>query len=256
MPLFADFLVQEIFTFLLIFVRIGAAFTVMPGFGEIFISPRVRLVLALAISFVTMPMLGGYIPDMPDSIGMFVALIVKEALIGIFLGILVRTLTSAMHVAGTIMATQSGLANAQMFDFTMSGQTTAVSNTLSFSALVLVFAADLHHIMLTGIMDSYQLIPVNDLASTQDMAFTMATYLNKTFYIGLKLASPFIAMALITNSGAGVLSRLMPNFQVFFVLMAPQIWVAFFVLLIALPSMMLWYLSYMEDGLSNLLISF
>ena len=255
MPVFSDFLIGEIFVFFMVFMRIGSALMIMPGFGEVFISTRARLLLALSISFVVTPMLREYIPTIPDNVGILFILITKEIITGVFIGLLVRTLTSALHTAATALATQSGLANAMIFDLTQSGQTTAVSNTLAFAGLVLLFAADLHHVMLAGIIDSYRLIPVNQLISTQDMAFTMASYLNKAFHMALKLASPFITISLVTNAGAGVLSRLMPNFQVFFVLMPLQIWVAFSVLFISLPSIMLWYLSYIEDGLDNLLVA-
>lgn len=255
MPVFSDFLIGELFAFLIIFMRLGSALMVMPGFGEVFVSPRARLLIALTISFVTMPMLRDSLPELPDNIAMLLVIITKEILIGVFIGMMVRVLISAIHIAATTIATQSGLANAMMFDFTMSGQTTAVSNLLSFSALVMIFTADLHHIMLLGIIDSYQLIPANQSIPMQDMAFSIASNVNRAFHVALKLAAPFITIALVTNVGAGVLSRLMPNFQVFFVLMAPQIWIAFTVLFLSLPSIMLWYLGYIEDGLGSLLVT-
>lgn len=228
---------------------------VMPGFGEIFVSTRVRLVAALMITLIVTPLLQPNIPAVPDSTAILVALIFKELVVGIFLGLLVRILVSSLHTAATVLATQSGLANAMMFDLTMSGQTTAVSNMLTFSGLVLIFAANLHHIMLIGIVDSYQIIPAAQGMPMQDMAYSAANYLNRAFQIALQLSSPFIAISLVSNLGGGVLARIMPTFQVFFVLMAPQIGVAFFILLISLPAIMLWYLNFVEDGLSNLLMS-
>jgi flagellar biosynthetic protein FliR len=255
MPIFADYLLVQMFAFLLIFCRLGAALMVMPGFGEIFVSPRARLLIALTISLVITPLLQNNMPAIPESTSVLVLLIAKEITIGVFLGMLMRTLISSMHVASTILATQSGLANAMMFDLTMSGQTTAVSNMLTFAGLVLVFAADLHHVMLLAIVDSYQLLPVVGVLQTQDMAFTTASYVSKAFLIALQLSSPFIAISLVLNLGGGVLGRLMPTFQVFFVLMAPQIGIAFLVLLISLPAILLWYLSFVESGLTNLLNS-
>lgn len=253
MPIFTDYLLIQLFTFLLIFCRIGAAMMIMPGFGEIFVPTRVRLVVALMISLILTPVLQTDIPAMPENISVLVVLIIKELMTGAFLGLLMRILISALHTAATVLATQSGLANAMMFDFTMSGQTTAVSNVLTFAGLVLIFAADLHHIMLLGLIDSYQLIPASTSMPLQDMAYSAGHYLNRAFQIALQLSAPFIALSLVFNLGGGVLSRLMPSFQVFFVLMAPQIAIAFFILMISLPAMMLWYLSFVEDGLNNLL---
>lgn len=253
MPIFTDFLMVQLTTFLLVFCRIGAALMVMPGFGEIFVSARVRLVLALTVSMVVTPLLQADIPAAPEQVSILILLIVKELLTGAFIGLLMRILTSALHTAATMLATQSGLANAMMFDFTMSGQTTAVSNVLTFAGLVLIFAANLHHIMLGAVVDSYQIIPASAVMPVQDMALSAAKYLSEAFLIALKLSSPFIVISLLVNLGGGVLSRLMPSFQVFYVLMAPQIAVVFFILLISLPAVMLWYLSFVEDGLTNLL---
>lgn len=255
MPVLADFLISELFVFLMVFFRLGSALMVMPGYGEIFVSTRARLLIALSISFVMMPLMKNYMPAFPTEVSVLVLLMIKETLTGFFIGFTARVLMSAMHSAATILATQSGLANALFFDFTQAGgQTTAVSNALTFAAIVMIFAADLHHVMLLAVIDSYELMPVDQMIPIADMAYMLANYLNKAFYIAFKLASPFIVMALIVNVGAGVLSRLMPNFQVFFVLMAPQIWITFLVLLIALPAMMLMFMNYMEDGLSTLLI--
>lgn len=255
MPIFSELLSSELFAFFLIFVRFGAAFMAMPGFGEVFISARSRLFIALSISLAATPFLSPHIPSMPDQMGLLFLLVVKEAMAGAFIGTLVRFLTSAVHSAGTILAVQSGLANALFFDVTQSGQTTAVSNLLTFSGLVLMFAADLHLVLIMGVVDSYNLMPVDRGPAIGDMAYIAASYLNEAFAMGIKIASPFIAVSLVSNTGAGVLARLMPNFQVFFVMMGPQIWVTFFMLSITFSTVMLVYLDYLEAGLHSLLVA-
>ena len=255
MPFLSELLISEVFAFFLIFVRMGAALMAMPGFGEVFISARSRLFIALSISLAATPFLSPHIPPVPDQMGLLFLLIVKEAMAGAFIGTLVRVLTSAVHSAGTILAVQSGLANALFFDFTQSGQTTAVSNMLTFTALVLMFVSDLHLVLIMGIIDSYNFMPVNKGPAIGDMAYIAANYLNEAFTMGLKLSSPFVTMSLISNTGAGVLARLMPNFQVFFVMMGPQIWITFLILSISLSTVMLVYLDYLEAGLHSLLVA-
>lgn len=251
----SDFVLSELFAFLMVFCRIGSAMMVLPGFGEVFVLPRARLMLALAVSFVLTPMLSKLMPEVPVTIGGLIAILAVEILIGVFLGFLVRVLVTAIHTAGTIMATQSGLANAMMFDFTMSGQTTPINNLLTFFAIVLIFTMDLHHLMLGAVIDSYNIFSVAQSPPALDMAYSVANYVNRTFYVAFRLSAPFIIVTLVLNLGAGVLSRLMPTFQVFFIMMPAQILVTFLILIVALPAMMLYYLSHIEDGLSNLLTS-
>lgn len=251
-PMFDGFLATELFAFLLLFTRVGTALMVMPGFGEVFVAGRIRLFLALALSLVLMPMLVPKLPSMPSEPVLLVPLIAAEATIGVFIGMMVRFIMSASHIAATIIATQSGLANAMMFDFTMSGQTTQLTNLLSFTAIVLVFSMDLHHAMIQAIATSYEIFAPGSFAFVQDIAEVAARYSNQAFVVALQMASPFIVGGIILNLGGGVLARLMPTFQVFFVLMSPQIMLAFFILMVTLSSMMLWYTQHVEAGLSTL----
>ncbi len=251
--MFDNFLAAELFAFLLLFTRVGTALMVMPGFGEVFVTGRFRLFIALSLSLVLMPMLVPKLPEMPVEPTLLIPLIAAEATVGAFIGLMVRFLMSAAHIAATVIATQSGLANAMMFDFTMSGQTTALTNLISFLAIVLVFSLDLHHAMIQAIATSYEIFTPGSFAFLLDIAEVSARYSNEAFVVALQMASPFIVGGIILNLGAGVLSRLMPTFQVFFVLMPAQIMLAFFILMVSLSSMMLWYVHHVEEGLGTLL---
>lgn len=250
--MFSQFLVSELFAFLLLFTRVGAALMVMPGFGEVFVSPRIRLILALMISLALGPRLTPYLPALPSEISALVALLATEVLTGLFIGAMVRVVMSAMHIAATIIATQSGFANAMMFDLTMSGQTTALTNLLSFTSIVVVFSLNLHHAMLMGIVASYDMLPVGAAVNAAQLAETGSLIMSKTLVIALQIASPFIVAGIILNLGGGILSRLMPNLQIFFILMSPQIMLALFVLMVSASAMMLLYAQHVEDGLNTL----
>ena len=92
-----DFLVSEIFTFLLIFCRVGTAITILPGFGETFISPRFRLLLAAMFSVVLTPVIQDF-PAPPATVFALVALMSAEILTGIFIGTIGRLLLTAISV--------------------------------------------------------------------------------------------------------------------------------------------------------------
>src|SRR5665213_1742787 len=91
-----ELLVGNIFAFLLIFMRFGTALMIMPGIGDSFVSPQIRLLFALAISFVLTPVLAVHLPSIPSDTGQLVALLVSEAFIGIFIGTTMRILVSAL----------------------------------------------------------------------------------------------------------------------------------------------------------------
>jgi flagellar biosynthetic protein FliR len=248
-----SFLVTELFTFLLIFTRISAGFMLLPGIGEAYVSLRIRLLFSIMVAIMLMPLLGPSIPPVPTSPLALSVLMMKEIIIGLFFGLLARFLLSAMHVAGMVISYQSSLAAATMFDVSQAGQGSTIGNFLSVTAVLLLFVTDLHHLMIQGLVDSYTLFEPGAALMIGDMADSMTRLTSDVFNIGVKLASPIIAVALMVNLGAGVLARLMPNMQVFFVLIPAQIQIALLFLMTTLSGMYLWYLDFVEIRLTNFL---
>src|SRR5690348_13908519 len=137
----SQFLVTELFVFLLIFCRVGTALMLLPGFGEFYVSVRVRLLLALMCSMVLAPVLTSF-PAVPATVFGLFGLISAEILTGLFLGGLARLLMAAIHIAGITIAYQSSLALAVVPDITQTGQGTSLGNLLGVTALVLLFVTD------------------------------------------------------------------------------------------------------------------
>ena len=247
--LLEQFLVGELFAFLLIFCRIGAGLMIMPGIGESYISPRFRLVIALGISLLLVPTFGHLIPEVPGSPLTMFLLVLGEIIVGLFFGFIARMLVSTLHVTGTIIAYQSSLALAAFFDATQNAQSTVIGNFLTISAIVLFFTLDIHHLMILGLADSYGLFPPGAYPPPEDMAEYLSRTLSQIFAVALQLSAPHIVFALVFYLGSGVLSRVMPNMQVFFVLMPPQILIGFFILMAMLQSIMLNYAKFVEESL-------
>lgn len=248
-----QFLVTELFAFLMVFCRLGAAMMLLPGIGESYVTPRARLFLALMVSLVMQPLAQPIMPEIPGSpLGLGV-LLIGEITIGVFMGLLSRMLISAMHTAGMIIAFQSGLAAAMMFDINAGAQGSPFGNLLSIAAVMLIFALDLHHVMLMGVADSYTLFAPGTYPPVGDFAQMAARILSSIFAIALAFAAPHIVVGLLVYLGAGILSRLMPAMQVFFVIMPAQILASFFILMITVSAGMMMYMSFFEDMLIGFL---
>ncbi len=119
-------LVSDVYLFLMIFARIGSAMVVLPGFGEVNVPVRVRLIIALTICFVVYPDVSVALPATPPNVAELVLLLGGEILIGIANGAITRLLISMLQVGGIIIAFNAGLASAQLFD-PSAGQTGAVN---------------------------------------------------------------------------------------------------------------------------------
>lgn len=224
----------------------------MPGFGEIYVSPAIRLLVAMGISAVMLPIVGATLPPIPGDVLSLFLIILAEITVGLFIGAVTRILQATLHIAGMIIAFQSSLASALLFDANQGSQGSVFGNFLTLVGLTILFTSDLHHFILIGISDSYNLFSPTDFPPINDFAKFAAMAVSSGFLVAFKISAPLIVVGLLLYLGAGMMARLMPNMQVFFILIPLQIYVAFFLLMIILSSGMMWYLSYFEEMLQKI----
>lgn len=248
-----QFLVTEIFAFLMVFCRLGSMMMVMPGIGETFVLSRARLLLALMASLVLTPLASKVMPEVPGSPLMLTVMLAGEILIGLFIGILARIITNAMHTVGVIIAFQSGLASAMLFDPTAGTQGSLFGNLLSIATLCLFFAFDLHHVMITGVADSYSLFTPGTFPPVQDITMLVVHTVAASFAVALAFTTPHLAIGLLVNLGAGLIARVMPAMQVFFIIMPLQISATIFLLMVTTGTGMIMYMTHMEAALASFL---
>lgn len=251
--LLEHFVITQLFAFLLIFTRIGTGIMTLPGFGEAYVPARYRLYLACCMGVLLVPAFGPLMPEIPSSPLSLAALILAEVLIGLFIGMISRLLISAIHVAGTIIANESSLSMATVFDPSQGGQSTVIGNMMTLLSVVLFFVLDIHHIMLNGLADSYTLFPPGSFPSTEDMSNHLLALMDKSFAIAVQLSAPHIIFSLMFYLCSGIVSRMVPVLPVFFVMMPLQILTAFFLLLSTLTMIMMHYNSYVEESLRSFL---
>jgi flagellar biosynthetic protein FliR len=239
--------------YLLVFARVGAMIMLLPPIGEAGIPSRVRLVLALAIAFALAPVVAANYPaQAPASAAMLALLIVQEVTAGILIGAMARIIMSALHVAGYLIATQTGLAYAQTIDPTQGQSGAIVGNFFSLLGATMIFATDLHHLAIGAIVGSYKLIPPGASLPTGDMAELTVRLVSGAFALGFQLAAPFLVFGFAVTAALGVLSRMMPQLQVFFVAMPINILAGLSLLALLLGTMMTMFLNFYATSMGGL----
>lgn len=244
-----DLVGGDIYALSLVFARLSAAVMLLPGFAENFVSSRIRLAIALALTVVVTPVVSQTLPPMPSGVFAGFVLIGGEVLIGIFMGGMVRMLVSALHIAGVIIGFQTSLANASFFDPSNAQQGSVIAAFLNIVGIFMIFASDLHHLMLMAIADSYTLFRPGAPLPLGDFSQAVVRILSESFVLGIQLAAPFIVVGTIFYTGLGILGRLMPQVQVFFIAIPLQICIAFTVMAMTLSAGMLWFLSRFQESL-------
>jgi flagellar biosynthesis protein FliR len=238
--------------FLLTFARIGTMVMLLPGLGELTVSPRVRLTIALVLTAVILPLHRvDYQIDL-RSFGPVVIVLIEEILVGAVLGLTARLTIAALQVAGTVAANQMGLGFVTAVDPTQGQQGMLVGNFLAVLGVTLIFATDLHYLVIAALNDSYALFRPGEVPVMGDVANVLTGSVASAFRIGVQLAAPFLVFGLLFNLGLGVLSRLMPQMQVFFVGMPLSILVGFLILMLVLGAMMMTFLGHVEGVLRTL----
>lgn len=243
---------HDVFALFLIFVRVGAALMLMPGYSEPYIFSRSRLLFALLLTLVLSGPITPHLPELPQHVGQLALLIGQEAFLGLFLGGATRIMFATLHIAGSTIAVQSGLATASVFDPNQSTQGTLPGNFLTTVAMVLLFVTDGHHMLLRGLVESYDHFEAGAGLPIGDMATFITRIVQKAFNLGIQIAAPLLLVGLLTNLAMGVLNRLMPSFQVFFIALPLQLLLAFATLMLSFAAGLLVFFGFLETEYSIL----
>ena len=230
--------------FMLVFARVGAMVMLMPALGEENIPMRVKLSIALLLTLVLLPLhRSAYHIDMTSLSGLLV-LMLHEIVIGIILGATARVTLSALQVAGSVIAQQMGLGFVTSVDPTQGQQGVLVGNFLTMLGITMLFATDSHHLIIAALNDSYSIFSPGEVMPSGDVAALATRAFAAAFKIGMQLSAPFLVFGLVFNIGLGVLARLMPQMQVYFVGVPLSILAGFLIFAVVLTAMMGSFLDY------------
>lgn len=211
------------FAFVLVTARIGAAMTLLPGLGEAESPLMVRVGLTLGITALLLPGIAPSMPKVPEA-GMQAALMVMaEIITGLWFGWLARLLVLSLPIAGQFISYMLGIANVLQPDPELGSQATPLERMFDLGAAVMVLASGLYALPLMALAGSYQLIPAGTLLPAADTAQTAARAVGTAFSLAVRLASPFLLVSIVWHVGTGLLARLVPRMQVYFVVMPGQI---------------------------------
>jgi flagellar biosynthetic protein FliR len=238
--------------FMLMFARIGTMVMLLPGIGEQNMPMRVRLTMALVLTAVLLPAhQKAYTIDL-SALGPVLLMAVQEILIGAVLGMTARLAISALQIAGSVVAQQFGLGFVTAIDPTQNQQGLLVGNFLTLLGITLIFATNLHHLVIEALNDSYNIFQPGEMPLAGDVAKHITQVVATAFRIGIQLAAPFLVFGLLFNLGLGVLARLMPQMQVFFIGLPLSILLGLLLLMLVVGAMMGTFIGYIEGVLGAL----
>lgn len=219
-----------------VFLRVGAAMTVLPAFGDQQVPQRIRLVVALAFTAVVAPAVP---PAVALSDGLFPVL-ATETVIGLALGLGLRLFVHALQIAGAIIAQATSLA--QMFGGMGADPQPAVSHVLALAGVALAVSQGFHVTAAQYFILSYDMMPAGRLPGAADMAAWGTARIGRAFGLAFSLAAPFVIAAFLFNLALGAINRAMPQLMVSFVGAPALAWGSLFLLAILSPLILsVWF---------------
>ncbi len=241
-------------SFVLVFARIGVLVMLMPGTGERGISARVRLALGVLVTLLILPAVQPLFRIDVEDTPALVRMLLIEVLIGLMIGTFVRLSLTALQTAGVIIANQLALAFAQTIDPSQGQNSVTLANFMTILGLTLIFAMDIHHLSIRGLFDSYQVLAPGTMPAVGDASELIVKGVSQAFVVGMQIAAPFMAFAIVFNIGLGLLSRLMPQMQVFFLAMPATIILGFMIFLVVIGVLMLGFVEHVESTINQFIL--
>lgn len=248
----SDITNEIIISYFLVLCRTGSIIMTMPAIGEVYVSTKIRILFSLVFTMIIHSIVGEKFLAITNHPVKLTLSIFTELMIGIGIGMMVKILISSINIAGTMIGSHSGLSSAMIFDPNTGAQGSVESNFLGALVAVLIFVTDLHHLFIAGVIESYYSFHIFSSGNFQQIAENSAYLIGNSFAIAFKLASPHIIIGIILMFSAGILTRLMPNIQIFFLMLPVQILVSFTILSIICTSIILWYFEHLHESVRDI----
>ena len=249
-----EFLPLRVYEIVLVFARTSAAMLMLPGIGETFIPVRVRVLFSAGLALAVAPTIAPQLPPEPASAAGLLVLVASEVIIGIYFGLVARILLLTLDTVGLVVSFSSGMASATVFDPSISEQGTAIGLLLTLLGIMLLFITDLHHLVIRAVVESYTVFRPGGTLMIGDLSEAITELVSSSFKVAIQLSAPFYVFSLLFFVCLGVLARLMPQLQIFFIGLPVQIYMGLLLLATILGALMSAFLTYYADTAATYLI--
>ena len=214
----------------LVAMRIIGAFAFLPIFRGHYMTTRVKVTLVFLLSLLLLPNLQEKIPA-TNNLGIWAKYALIELFIGAGFGFVIHIYYATLHMLGSIISMQSGLSAATMYDPSQKEQIAIFTNLFLFMGMACFFVSDMHHAIILGLVNTYDYWRCG---AYPDMTTPIVEALSQSLTLSFQIASPFLIVEAAILLGSGILAKLMPTLQVFFVITPVQIFVTFCIVFVVI----------------------
>lgn len=211
------------FGFVLVLCRVGCVAMLLPGIGEAELPMTVRTAIAMALTVLLLPAVQPRLVPPPGATLPLAALLFGEMAVGLWLGWMARVAVQMLPIVGQVLAATAGMTNIIQPDAEIGGQSSAISHAFTLAAPLLILAGNLHELPLRALAHSYDWLPPGAPLLSGDAASVALGALGAGFDTVLRLAGPVVLAGVLWQVCLSLLSRLVPQLQIYFAAMPGQL---------------------------------
>ncbi|MFZ1279811.1 MAG: flagellar biosynthetic protein FliR [Ignavibacteriaceae bacterium] len=201
----------------LIFIRVSTALISSPVFGSKTIPTLPKVFLSLIIAYIVYLTIDRNVLTNVPTGWMLVILSIKEAITGLVMGFMMQFVFWGVSYAGTLVGFDMGLTMAEVFNPSSEESGNVIGEFLYYGALMVFFLINGHHYIISSVKYSFSVIPIGKFTITKPVYDLIIVYSASVFIIAVKIASPIMVSFFLVHIGEGIISRIIPQMQVFFV---------------------------------------
>jgi len=230
-----EYWLDQFHIFLLVLLRVSALLMVAPIFGHRTWLARAKVGLAFTVSIILFPIVADQPLDVPAGVLPYALMMIREVLMGVVMGFVVLLLFVAIQFAGQLAGLQMGFGIVNVIDPQSSNQLSIMGQFLNILAILLLLSLNGHHTILTGLVTSFETIPLGGVVLKAGLMQKMIAITAEVFIIGVKIAAPIMTALFLVTAAMGVLARTVPQMNVFMVGFPVQISVGLGAFLVCMP---------------------
>jgi flagellar biosynthesis protein FliR len=220
---------KDVVAFVLILMRTAGIFLTAPVFASRNINSMVKASWILLVAFLIFPVVGFKAGILPMGGFPFAIAVIREMLIGFSIGLGATLLLTGIQLAGQIVDIQMGLGMVNIIDPTTSTQISVMGQYYYLIATLVFLAVDGHHVLLSAVVDSFDIIPLGQAHFSVALGTKMMSLFSQVFFVAFRVGAPVIGALFITNMALGIVARTVPQMNVFIVGMPLNLAVGFLI---------------------------
>lgn len=233
-------LILQLQHFFLVVMRVGSILFFMPIWDSRTVPVQVKVFSILVISLALTPVVANTLPPFPQTWLALLFLVLRELLLGLSLGLVVRFVFSGAQMAGTLLGVQMGFGMVTLIDPQTADPSSLIADVFTMTATILFLALDGHHLLLRVLAQSFGEVPVGGPALMPASLFSFLIPMGSVmFQLMVKLVAPILLVLFLTQVAMGLVARTIPRVQV--MIMAFPVTIALGLIFLSLTMTLIGY---------------